>query len=90
MTSWSSMLALTDFHYSGVSNTMSFTSKPGTYFWSNGYAWGTCEVEDMKATVSVFHGQLPLSTFILKGTGSTKLKNTLIKAGESKIIQVKI
>ncbi len=90
MASWSAMLTLTGFHYSGVDKKMIFTSKPGTYFWSNGYAWGSCRVENGQATLDVVFGELPISEFILQGTGSAKLKNTVIKAGDSKTIQVKM
>ena len=69
---------------------MSFTSEPGTYFWSNGYAYGTCKVEDKAATLEVIYGQISLDEFRLEGAGSAKLKNTGIKAGESKKIQVKM
>lgn len=81
---------MTGFHYSGVEKSMSFTSKPGTYFWSNGYAWGTCKVEVNKATLNVLFGQVELSQFNLTGSGSVKLKNILIKANESNIFEIKL
>lgn len=90
MASWSALLSLTDFHYSGVTKSMTITSKPGTYFWSNGYAWGTCKVEDKKATLNVIYGKLSLNAFKLKGAGSAKLKNMVVDAGESRTIQVKL
>jgi uncharacterized protein (DUF608 family) len=90
MASWSALLALTDFHYSGVEKKMTFTSNPGTYFWSNGYAWGTCKVEKGKATLDVVYGELHISEFSLQGEGSAKLKTGVIKAGESRTIQVKM
>jgi uncharacterized protein (DUF608 family) len=89
MAAWSAPLALSGFHYSGVEKSMSFTSKPGTYFWSNGYAWGTCKIEGNKATLNVLYGQVELSDFTLSGLGSVKLKNKLIKAGESHIFEIK-
>ena len=88
MASWSAPLALTGFHYSGVDKSISFTSKPGTYFWSNGYAWGICKVEEKKAILNVLHGQISLQKFTLKDAGTAKLKDPVIKAGESRIIQV--
>lgn len=39
MASWASVIALSGFNYSGINKTMTITSRPGTYFWSNGYAW---------------------------------------------------
>ena len=65
MSSWASVLALSGFHYSGVEKSMSFTSAPGTYFWSNGSAWGTCKVENGKAIVNVLNGSISLSKFSL-------------------------
>lgn len=90
MASWSALLTLTDFHYSGVDKSMSVTSQPGTYFWSNGYAYGTCKVEDNAATLDVIYGQISIDTFNLKGAGSAQIKNTVIKARESKRIAVKL
>ncbi|MBR4527906.1 MAG: hypothetical protein IKO71_05565, partial [Bacteroidaceae bacterium] len=61
MASWASILALSGFHYSGVDRHITFTDKPGRYFWSTGYAWGTCEVKaDGTAQLKVLKGELPL------------------------------
>lgn len=89
MASWSSILALSGFQYSGVKKSISFTANLGTYFWSNGYAWGTCKVEDKKATLNVISGQLPVSSFELKGLGSLKVKNSLITSGETRTFTFK-
>ena len=90
MASWSALITLSGFNYSGVNKTLTFTSEPGTYFWSNGYAWGTCKVEDKKATLDVIYGKLAVKTFTLKSAGSAKLKNVVINAGESRTIEVGI
>ena len=67
MASWSAVAAASGFHYSGVSNTIKFTDKPGKYFWSNGTAWGLCEIEKVKNAnhirFSVHHGEVELSEF---------------------------
>ena len=88
MASWAGILALSEFHYSGVTKSMTITAKPGSYFWSNGYAWGTCRVEGKQATLQVIHGSLPLSSFTLKNSGTTKLNDIVIKEGTSKLIKV--
>jgi len=62
---------------------MSFTSNPGTYFWSNGYAWGTCEVKEKEAVLSVLSGEVELDSFSLDGMGTKKLKGKTIEEGES-------
>ena len=89
MAAWSASLALSGFHYSGVTKSISFTSKPGTYFWSNGYAWGTCKIEGREATLEVLSGQLELSEFTLADLGSVKLKNRIIIANESQKFEIK-
>ena len=58
MASWASVIALSGFHYSAVDKQMQFTSAPGTYFWSNGYAWGMCRISDGEATLEVLRGTL--------------------------------
>ena len=83
MASWASILALSGFHYSGVEKQMTFTSRPGTYFWSNGYAWGTCEVKaDGSAVLTVMKGTLQLNKLLI-GTKTYKIKNKTIKEGET-------
>ncbi len=87
MASWAAMLALTGFHYSGVERTMTFAAERGTFFWSNGYAWGTCSLEDaekgMRVQLSVLHGELALRQFTLDGFGRERFDETIqINAGK--------
>ena len=63
MASWSAVLALSDFHYSGVDKRFHITGKPGKWFWSNGSAWGTVTVTDGKAVLEVIEGSLELERF---------------------------
>jgi len=76
MASWGGILALTEFHYSGVTGEISLTSKPGHYFWSNGYAYGTFDVsgtgKSTRVKIDVLRGALPVSTIEIKGTGKKK------------------
>lgn len=66
MASWSTVLAWSGFNYSGVTREMKFASRPGTYFWSNGYAWGTCKIADDAApTLTVLKGNLPLKSLYI-------------------------
>lgn len=81
MASWSSVIALSSFQYSGIERSMSFTSRPGRYFWSNGSAWGICTVDDGKAELEVKHGSLLLDRFEAGGK-VWKLKKCAIGAGE--------
>ncbi len=87
MMAWGGVLASTGFHYSGVDKTMRFTSKPGTYFWSNGYSWGTCELTADAATIKVLYGQLELKRFALEGCDAKKLKHKTILSGDKLTIE---
>jgi len=88
MASYGGLLAYTGFHYSAVEKSMSFTSKPGTYFWSNGYSWGTCEVKNKAAVLTVLSGELALNSFTLNGVGTQKVKRKTIYASE--VINIKL
>ncbi|ANW95366.1 hypothetical protein AXE80_03285 [Wenyingzhuangia fucanilytica] len=83
MVAWAGVLATTKFHYSAVEKSMSFTSKPGTYFWSNGYSYGTCEVKEKEVNLTVLSGSLELAQFSLEGVGTKKIKNQTINSGKS-------
>lgn len=91
MASWASVIAMSGFHYSAVEKSMLFTSRMGNYFWSNGYAWGTCMIEGKKATLNVLSGRIELSKFTLDGLGYVMLKNVVLscKANNSMTFQVK-
>ena len=87
MASWAAVLAMTGFNYSGVEKSMTFAAKDGTFFWSNGYAWGSCSLKrSRRATrveLSVMHGMLSLSGFTLRGFGRASFEEPLrIKEGE--------
>jgi hypothetical protein len=87
MASWAAVLALTGFNYCGVEKSMTFAARDGVFFWSNGYAWGSCclkrSTNAMKVEISVLHGELALSKFILRDFGQTQFEKPLfIKASE--------
>jgi len=81
MASWAAVLALSGFHYSSVEKTMTFAAKRGTFFWSNGYAWGSCSIEEaekgMSVQLSVLHGELALREFTLEGFGREPFDETI-------------
>jgi uncharacterized protein (DUF608 family) len=89
MASWASIIALSEFAYSGVSKTMTITSRPGVYFWSNGYAWGTCKVESDRVTLTVLKDSLSLNTFQLSDGRMKKRLNLDIQEGNTSIITFK-
>ncbi|MHC4424789.1 MAG: GH116 family glycosyl-hydrolase [Planctomycetota bacterium] len=87
MASWAAVLAMTGFSYSGVDKSMTFAAKDGTFFWSNGYAWGSCTLKrstrGTEIELSVLRGELTLSRFILRGFGDERFDEILrIEAGE--------
>ncbi|MFM9911151.1 MAG: GH116 family glycosyl-hydrolase [Chitinophagaceae bacterium] len=88
MASWSATLALTGFQYSGIDKTMRFDAKPGNYFWSNGYSWGTIDLKKKNdqaiVLLKVLFGDIELSSLTIKGykTFVPKL-SAIIKSGDS-------
>ena len=83
MASWALLLAWSDFHYSAVEKTMKFTSRPGRYFWSNGYAYGVCEVGGTEVSLTLLGGHLDLDRLTLTGKKSPVAKKIALKEGES-------
>lgn len=88
MASWAAIPAWSRFHYSGVSGEMSFTTVPGIYFWSNGYAWGTCTIRKEQAELKVLHGELALRRFGLSDGRSKKTKNLALKEGQTYTVEL--
>jgi hypothetical protein len=78
MMAWGSVLATTGFHYSAVDQSMKFTAKPGTYFWSNGYQYGKVTISDdgksKKAVLTVLNGSVELKSFTLNGFGTVSFR----------------
>ena len=79
MASWAAVLALTCFQYSGVTKSLAFAAaeKPTRWFWSTGYAWGTCTQRPLKAGIevelAVEHGTLAIKCLTLTGAGTAEL-----------------
>ena len=87
MASWAAALAWTGFGWSGVTGTMRFAAREGRWFWSNGEAWGTCELRKvgngLQVTLEVLHGSLALWQFGIAGVGTASLDGTL-RVGEGR------
>lgn len=88
MASWSSVLALSDFHYSGVAGTLNFTARPGRYFWSNGYSWGICEVTSSTVALKVLKGSLKIASLTLTGRKKPVAKNFAVGEGETYVFKL--
>lgn len=82
MASWSAILAMSEFNYNAPEKTMTITSRPGKYFWSNGYAWGTCEVKGKTAILKVQHGNIDISKFVINKLGSIKIKEITLNQNQ--------
>jgi hypothetical protein len=94
MAAWSPILALTGFYYSGVEKMMIFNPVEGNWFWSNGYSWGTIDLEHQKGgwdvTINVLYGKLKLKKFALKGIGKASFdKETTIFKDKSVALFIK-
>jgi len=91
MASWSSVLAMSGFHYSGVDKYIRFTERPGRYFWSNGSAWGKCVIRELEGQLSVdfsvLHGAVDLSRFQI-ATGEEKAFEPRLRLEENEDIQM--
>ena len=65
MASWAGVIAESGFLYSAVDKSMKFKARTGNFFWSNGSAWGMCEIvkngKDYKVTLEVLHGNIALN-----------------------------
>jgi non-lysosomal glucosylceramidase len=88
MASWSAVLALTGFHYSGVTKEITFGNITGQYFWSDGYAYGTVEIfqkEGLKQIkLNVLNGRIVFSKVSLEGCGTKSFKDLkTLNSGES-------
>jgi uncharacterized protein (DUF608 family) len=86
MAAWAGILAYTGFQYSAVDKTMSFNAKNGTYFWSNGYQYGTVTIsgteQEKIVTLESKNGDLTLKSFTLTDFGKIKFrKQNVIKKG---------
>jgi uncharacterized protein (DUF608 family) len=67
MASWAGIIAESGFLYSGIGKTIKFTDKPGRYFWSNGKAWGICEIKTERNSYHInfytLHDSVELNKF---------------------------
>jgi hypothetical protein len=95
MASWAAVTTLTGFQYSGVTKSLTFvaTDEASTFFWSNGYAWGTIKQTPGKTTtrveLKVLFGKLEVKTFELTGKGVVEFdRPRKVAAGKSLICKL--
>ena len=81
MAAWASVLALTGYHYDGTTGEMAFTVGDGTWFWSNGNAFGTLAVLDGMLKFTVIEGTVKLETLRVNGVAHDV--HQTLRAGEA-------
>ena len=86
MASWAGILAYTGFQYSAITKSMTFNNIPGKFFWSNGYQFGSLEIQEnvrsRNVTLTSLSGNLPLDVFIIKGFGKSEFENQVLNEEE--------
>lgn len=88
MASWSTIIALSDFQYSGIDKSMRITARPGNYFWSNGYSWGTINVTNNDVTIEVINGSLQLKSLTVGDQKEIRLKQFDLQEGGKQVIKL--
>jgi non-lysosomal glucosylceramidase len=89
MASWNAHLAWSGFLYSAVTREITFTAKPGRFFWSTGSAWGTSEVHaDHRVTLTTLGGELSASRLVLTGHGATAIAGEKLSADQTIVLNV--
>ncbi|HOF89448.1 MAG TPA: GH116 family glycosyl hydrolase, partial [Armatimonadota bacterium] len=93
MASWAAILALTGFHYSGVTGAMRFAPLAGTNFWSAGNAWGEVSQREtpdgIAVTLTVRGGALSLRRVALTGRGEAAVSPPAsLRAGDAVTVTV--
>ncbi|MFZ2338416.1 MAG: hypothetical protein WAW07_01685 [Bacteroidales bacterium] len=93
MASWSAVLALSGFNYSGVTKELRFTNREGKYFWSNGFSYGTARIskgrKGLTIVLNVINGSIELNKVTITGFGSETFRKPMwIGTGESEIITI--
>jgi non-lysosomal glucosylceramidase len=86
MASWAAVPALSGFAWDGVEKAMAFGANEGTFFWSNGEAWGTCRIGPggKTAELRVLYGGLSLKSFRLGSAAPRTFKRPrTVQAGET-------
>lgn len=77
MDSWSAVLALTGFQYSGITGELQFGDIEGKFFWSNGRSYGTVEIlrkgEGRELILILLNGNIKVSHITIDGMGSVSL-----------------
>jgi hypothetical protein len=85
LTSWNALVAWSGYWYSAVDRTMQFGARPGSFFWSNGSAWGTVEIRPGTLRLEILHGTL-LADRIVVGATVARLPGGKLSEGSATIL----
>lgn len=93
MAAWAATIALTGFHYSAVTGAVRFAmpaQKKTCWFFSTGSAWGTAAISkresgSVNVKISVFEGNIAISSITLKGFGTSSLTCMKMLQGPAEI-----
>lgn len=69
MACWQSAIAWTGFDYSALDQRIIVDNRAGSWFWSNGRAWGRYHLSGDEVKLSVLSGNLTLSCFEVRNLG---------------------
>jgi len=92
MASWAEVLAVTGFRYSAVTQELFLAARAGSFFWSNGYAWGSYELAEQgecwKLNIKVLFGELKVQAVYLDDDSSWKDNETVIEKGNTLELEI--
>lgn len=85
MSSWSTLLAASGFHYHGSVQAVTIHAAPGfRCFWSTATGWGTFRVTAAGAILAVDHGRLTVRTATVNGKASAP--NSTVEEGQELVL----
>ena len=95
MAAWAAIPALTGFHYSGVTRTLTIAPRPGRWFWSKGNAWGMYQLavgqRAARVKLTVLQGTLVIRRLILTAYGQSNLDGTrVLRHGDTLRLSVRV
>ena len=93
MAAYAEVLALTGFGYSAVKHTLKFNPIEGTYFWANGYTYGTIhqkrQNDGMQVKIKVLGAPLRIKDYEIRDFGIYK-SDQLVEVTSDKSLEIMI
>jgi uncharacterized protein (DUF608 family) len=83
MASWGGIVAFTGFNYSGVTKSFRINNRKGTFFWSNGYAFGTYVNDGKTLKIKSLQGTIEINNVEISKTNiSIKNLKKILESGQ--------